>query len=268
MARSVATADKDRDARLDYVFDWSAQMDADSDSVASATVSASPSGLGLGSPNVTASTVQVYASGGTEGVTYVIVNHIWTAGGRRDDKALALRIVQQPSRTHSLVVEDGSGTADANSYASVADADDYHAGHLYAGTWTAADQQQREKALIMATRLLDEHVEWQGAKADDGNGLQWPRTGAYDRGGWLIGNNEVPADLKRAAAEFARLLLVEDRTAFDEPETAGFKSVRAGSLAFEVETVDRRRLIPSRVAAMIAPFGRIATGGVIKLVRA
>jgi len=269
MARTIATADKDKDARLDYVFDWSAQMDADSDAVASATVSASPSGLGLGSPIVTASTVQCYASGGAEGTTYVIVNRVWTTGGRQDDKALALRILQQPSRTHSLVVEDGSGKTDANAYASVADADAYHAGHLYADTWTKASQQDREKALIMVTRLLDENVEWAGSKEDSENALQWPRIGAYDRGGWLVGSDEIPTDLKRATAEFARLMLVEDRTAFDQPDAAGFRRVRAGSLEFEVNHADRKQLIPSRIVAMIAPFGRIAIGsGVLRLVRA
>jgi len=269
MARAVATADKDKDARLDYVFDWSAQMDADSDAIASTTVSASPTGLGLGSPSVTASTVQVYVSGGTEAVTYVIVNHVWTTGGRQDDKALALRIIQQPSRSHGFVVEDGSGKTTSNSYSTVADADTYHAGHLYAGTWTAANQQDREKALIMATRLLDEHVEWSGSKEDDGNALQWPRVGASDRGGWAIDNDEMPADLKRATAELARLLLVEDRTKFDEPDTAGFRSVRAGSLAFEIDHADRKSLIPTHVMAMIAPFGRVSIGGgVVRLLRA
>ena len=37
----------------------------------------------------------------------------------------------------TLIKEDGTGKADANSYASVADGDAYHDGHLYATAWTA-----------------------------------------------------------------------------------------------------------------------------------
>ena len=37
-----------------------------------------------------------------------------------------------------LTKEDGTGKSDANSYASTADGDAYHDGHLYASAWTAA----------------------------------------------------------------------------------------------------------------------------------
>ena len=53
----------------------------------------------------------------------------------------------------TLVKEDGTGKSDANSYASVADADAYHEGHLYASAWTGATTADKEKALVMATRL-------------------------------------------------------------------------------------------------------------------
>ena len=38
----------------------------------------------------------------------------------------------------TLIKEDGSGKADANSYADVAEADAYFEGHMYASAWTAA----------------------------------------------------------------------------------------------------------------------------------
>ena len=45
----------------------------------------------------------------------------------------------------TLVKEDGTGLANANAYASAADGDAYHAGHLYATAWTpmASDGSQR-----------------------------------------------------------------------------------------------------------------------------
>ena len=267
MARTVVRQDKDADARLDYVFNWAAQMDADSDSVTSATVSA-PSGIGLGSPTVTASTVQVYVSGGTEGTTYAVVNHIWTTGGRQDDKVLDLTIIQQPSVSHTIVVETGSGSATANSYASVADGNTYHAGHLYATKWTQATDATKEKALIWATRLLDEWFDWEGTKGDRLNALQWPRIGTRDRGNWSIDTNVIPVALKDATCELARLLLVEDRTAFAEADPRGFKRIKAGSLEMEIDRADRKPVLPTHVRMMLAPLGTPLGAGVIKLVRA
>jgi len=38
----------------------------------------------------------------------------------------------------TLIKEDGTGRTDANSYATVAEADSYFEAHLYASAWTAA----------------------------------------------------------------------------------------------------------------------------------
>ena len=43
----------------------------------------------------------------------------------------------------TLIKEDGTGRADANSYASVADGNAYHDGHLYASAWTGAGDDQK-----------------------------------------------------------------------------------------------------------------------------
>ena len=45
----------------------------------------------------------------------------------------------------TLVKEDGTGRADANSYADVADGDAYFEGHLYASAWTAATCGRRRR---------------------------------------------------------------------------------------------------------------------------
>jgi hypothetical protein len=37
----------------------------------------------------------------------------------------------------TLIKETGAGLSDANSYASAADGNAYHDGHLYAASWTA-----------------------------------------------------------------------------------------------------------------------------------
>ena len=65
----------------------------------------------------------------------------------------------------TLIKEDGTGKVDANSYATAADGDAYHDGHLYATAWTGATLANKEKALVMATRLIDGEYQFQRLQA-------------------------------------------------------------------------------------------------------
>ncbi len=80
----------------------------------------------------------------------------------------------------TLVKEDGTGMADANSYADVADGDAYFEGHLYASAWTGATEDTKASALVMATRLIDSQFQFRGFRAHSEQALQWPRTECPD----------------------------------------------------------------------------------------
>ena len=260
MSTVTVRQNKDADAILDYVFDWEAFVDADSDTIVSAEVSA-PAALTITGTTITVSTVKVFVAGGSEGTTYPIVNRVFTAGGRTEDKVLELTITQDPSATHTIVVETGSASATANSYASIADGDAYHATHLYASAWHQVGNAQKEKALIWATRLLDEQVSWDGHKLERDQALQWPRNGVIDRGNFLIDSNVIPQIIKDAVSELARYLLTSDRTA--ESDTIGFKRIKAGSVEIEVDKTDRDsqlRIVPKHIFAMLKPIGKSVHG--------
>src|SRR6266571_1983388 len=79
-----------------------------------------------------------------------------------------------------LVKEDGTGLANANAYASAADGDAFHLGHYYASVWTGATTGNKEKALVMATRLIDASYQFNGFKKGSVQALQWPREAAVD----------------------------------------------------------------------------------------
>jgi hypothetical protein len=74
-----------------------------------------------------------------------------------------------------LIKEDGTGRSDANSYAAAADGDAYFDGHLYATAWTGASTGNKEKALVMATRLIDSQYQFNGFRSNTDQALQWPR---------------------------------------------------------------------------------------------
>ncbi len=69
-----------------------------------------------------------------------------------------------------------------DTYATVAEADDYLEADFTATVWRAeTDDDEKARALVTATRLLDRQI-WPGEKADEAQPLAWPRMGVtgYD----------------------------------------------------------------------------------------
>jgi hypothetical protein len=185
-----------------------------------------------------------------------------------------------------LVKEDGSGKADANSYTSVADCDAYFEGHLYATAWTAAPADRKAAALVMATRLIDSQVKFNGSRAGESQALQWPReqcgdpdAGASDS---FVKASVVPAGVVQATCEMARELLIADRTAAPEGEGldmvhTGHTSPAAAGAQGESENTtttyskgDTRPIISHVAQAMLSKFGAVvkSRAGVVPLARA
>jgi hypothetical protein len=181
----------------------------------------------------------------------------------------------------TLILEDGTGKPDANSYAAVADGDAYHDGHLYAAEWTAANSTTKAAALVMATRLIDVLFRFRGFRAHATQALQWPRELARDddalRSVTLVAlaprdeyfaSDAVPKVLRDATIETARELIKANRT--DDPEGEGLASMAiTGSLSLTFDRRDRRPVIPHVAQAMLARLGDYAkrNSGVVQLIR-
>lgn len=163
------------------------------------------------------------------------------------------------------------GDAAANSYCTVAEADAYHATHLYAAKWTAASTGTKETALIMATRVLDAEYEWAMWATTDTQRLLWPRTGVLAKNELeYVGNMEIPEDLKFATAELARQLIEANRTADSDIETQGITSLRAGSVALTFKDSVTAKVIPDMVASLLPMWWGYVRGrsSIVNLVRA
>ena len=106
----------------------------------------------------------------------------------------------------AFVVEDGTGLADATSYASVAEADAYFSDSGVA-TWTGIDA-VKQQALVRGTRALDGMYAsaWPGRKVRGDQGLEWPRIDAVDMSGYTL--DEVPRAVKAATIEAALVELL------------------------------------------------------------
>lgn len=168
----------------------------------------------------------------------------------------------------TLIKETGTGLANANAYADVADGDAYHEGHLYATAWTAATADQKAAALVMASRLMDAEYQFGGVRAVAVQALAWPRRVCPDPDtGDMLAFDAIPKAIVAATCELARELLLADRTA--APAGEGLKYENVGGTQTGYDKSDTRPVIPAVVQAMLAKFGVLikAMSGAVKLVR-
>ena len=160
----------------------------------------------------------------------------------------------------NLILEDGTGLTNANSYASVAEADAYHDSRLHSLAWTAAQTPVKERALAMATTTLDAMTSWHGTRQSAEQALAWPRTGVvYD--GLRINGDVIPAPLKRATAELARLLIAEDLTQDVAQNQVESLNLGDGALEIKLRGDREKKRVPSIVGELLLGLGNLAGGG-------
>jgi len=157
----------------------------------------------------------------------------------------------------TLIAENGTGVYGANSYATEADADLYFEKRLHTTTWDDAGD-AKEIALMWATRLLDEHVNWFGYITYDSQPLRWPRTGLTDMEERDIDADGIPAFLIEATAELALYLIGEDTTLETNRDLIGLKKVTIDTLSITTDssTLAIKSVIPASVWSMIKFYGQ------------
>lgn len=104
-----------------------------------------------------------------------------------------------------------AGATNANAYCDLADANTYHDMRYHNDDWANADDANKERLLMWATRLLDQ-LDFDGSLTTQTQALRWPRAGCTDREGRALDSSTIPQVIKDACAEWAFQLLLEDRT--------------------------------------------------------
>lgn len=101
----------------------------------------------------------------------------------------------------SLIVEDGTGKADAESYCSVAAADTYWGKR---GLAVSGTEGQKETFLRRATDYMTQNYSqrWKGYRIGSTQALDWPRN-SVDRFGYILASTDLPPELAKACAELA-----------------------------------------------------------------
>lgn len=156
--------------------------------------------------------------------------------------------------------------ANANSFATLAEAEQYFSDRLHSDAWTAATADQKAQALLWATKILDTRVAWKGSKSTQGQALNWPRAyvedpnyaimppaTAYSLSKFYLDSDTVPQVIKQAQCELALSLLSEDIT--QDADTTGLSSITVGSISLGINSADKKRVLPRPVRDLIAPYG-------------
>lgn len=162
-----------------------------------------------------------------------------------------------------IIVEDGTGLADAEAYISVADADTYFAARGSA-IWAALTTEQKEQALRAGSDYMAAvyGARWKGYRVTETQALDWPREDVVANG-FDIDNDVVPAAVARANAELAVRASAGELLA---DQGAQVKSEQVGPIAVTYQDGARQATRYAIVEGMLAAFMRGA--GQVPVVRA
>ena len=102
-----------------------------------------------------------------------------------------------------MIVEDGTGKTNADSYVTVEFSDDYFSARGVS-EWASLSAAQKEQSLIRATDYIDNIFQWCGKKATKEQALRFPRVNLVDYEGNEI--EGIPTCLKQAVCDAAQLV--------------------------------------------------------------
>ena len=157
------------------------------------------------------------------------------------------------------LVNANVGSADANSYVTLAEADAYFTDTFGRPLWADRPESDREALIITASRTLDQYMAWSGLPATDTQSMGWPRRQTYDQFGVLYPDNLVPRTLKYAVYEVAYLLLESGPISFGE-QTLDRIKVASIELEFSKDSVDSG--LPKFIETLLGNLGTpVLVGG-------
>jgi hypothetical protein len=151
----------------------------------------------------------------------------------------------------ALIVEDGTGRFDANSYTSIADADVHHLSLGHAD-WTALTVEQKEIYLLRAMAALRGlyRSRWVGMKRTASQALDWPRFGVTVDG-YTVRYDEIPQEVRAAQAELALKAASQDLMPDEEQRIL---NQQVGSLSITYDPHSPQAVKFRAIDAMLAPY--------------
>lgn len=178
----------------------------------------------------------------------------------------------------TITLVETPGSATANTYANLAEAEAFMATLSFAEAWTASDE-AKKAALVNAARLMGT-MGWKGTRTNQDQALAWPRCASsaptmqtialtrginvdwlLDRDGYQVDPATIPQCIKDAQCAFALALMDDDRAA----DAGGLAptTLKVGTL--HIENL-RRSMIPA-VVYDLCGFFLASTPGRVRVER-
>lgn len=171
----------------------------------------------------------------------------------------------------ALIVENGTGLIDANSYITVAYADTYHSNRGNTA-WATLTTTVKEQLLIKSTDYIEQvyRLRWLGYRHTEEQALSYPRDEVPRRDFTFLNqfsfypNDVVPNEIKSACAELA-LKANNEALAPDIARIA--KREKVASLEVEYDIYSPAYVVFRAIDNIVAPFLSSLTGNVKRVVR-
>lgn len=167
-----------------------------------------------------------------------------------------------------MLITSTVGSASANSYISIAEADAYFATSYNRPSWVGATVANKEIVLIESTRLLDFLVIWRGYKKTQEQSLNWPRTHVVDGDAPSTSNyqlydsisssysyfddSKIPTEVKQATCELGYSLLSSGGFQSEENDLT---SVKVGPISVDFSASISTNGLPQIVRDMVSKWG-------------
>ena len=167
----------------------------------------------------------------------------------------------------TLIVEDGTIVAGANSYVGLEEADLYFETHpYYSANWSDLGDEEKEAFLIYATTSVENLFVWKGYAVSTAQFLGWPRQGAFDKYGKPYPEDSIPQNLKLGVMELA--VASSSGDAFATPSSAGLEELKVDVIELKFSgSSGGSGPVPSYALSLLKDLGVYAAGSrVIKAI--
>lgn len=163
----------------------------------------------------------------------------------------------------TLIVETGAGLSDAESYCSVAFADQYHGDRGNTSWFSGCD---REAALRKATDFMMQRYgqKWLGYRRYSTQALDWPRVSIVVDKYIVVEPDIVPLDIQKVCAELAYRSLT---SSLDADLSQGVTRTKVGPIEVEYDRNSSQKVIYGSVENTLSKYLTSTGATTARLVR-
>jgi hypothetical protein len=159
------------------------------------------------------------------------------------------------------------GATDANSYVTLAEAEEYILDRIHSSAWVAYTD--KEQALVSASRMLDWYVKFKGIRTTAEQSMQWPRIQVTRPDGRTVDGNVIPNEVKTAVYELALSSLSADR--MEDDPLGGISTLKAGTLMIKAGPAPpnstNTKVVPEKIRKILREVMTNNGSCVVRLIR-